>query len=159
MNEYYIKNIDENELYKYFVEYCELYKERINPEKEVKIKLSLSFLKNKAQTLEDIYNNAKYIISDVIKFKDEDLEIIDEKAKKIIKEFKDNLANIDNLNRESLEPVVNKLITNYKTNFKGVGQPLRVALTGSKFGPGLYDIVISLGKEEVKKRLESKILI
>jgi glutamyl-tRNA synthetase len=39
-----------------------------------------------------------------------------------------------------------------------VGQPLRVALTGSKFGPGIYDIIISLGNEEVKKRLESKIL-
>ena len=159
MNEYYIKNIDENELYKHFVEYCDQYKERINPEKEVKIKLSLSFLKNKAKTLEDIYNNAKYIIFDEIKFKDDDLKLIDEKAKKIIKEFNDNLANIDNLNRENLEPIVNKLITNYETNFKGVGQPLRVALTGSKFGPGLYDIVISLGKEEVKKRLESEILI
>ena len=159
MNEYYIKNIDENELYKHFVEYCELYKKRINQEKEVKIKLSLSFLKNKAKTLEDIYNNAKYIIFDEIKFKDDDLKLIDEKAKKIIKEFNDNLANIDNLNRENLEPIVNKLISNYETNFKGVGQPLRVALTGSKFGPGLYDIVISLGKEEVKKRLESEILI
>jgi len=159
MNEYYIKNIDENELYKHFVEYCELYKERINQEKEVKIKLSLSFLKNKAKTLEDIYNNAKYIIFDEIKFKDDDLKLIDEKAKKIIKEFNDNLANIDNLNRENLEPIVNKLISNYETNFRGVGQPLRVALTGSKFGPGLYDILISLGKEEVKKRLESEILI
>ena len=159
MNEYYIKNIDENELYKHFVEYCNHYKERINPEKEVKIKLSLSFLKNKAKTLEDIYNNAKYIIFDEIKFKDDDLKLIDEKAKKIIKEFKDNLENIDGINRENLEPIVNKLITNYETNFKGVGQPLRVALTGSKFGPGLYDIVISLGKEEVKKRLEHEILI
>jgi glutamyl-tRNA synthetase len=159
MNEYYIKNIDENELYKHFVEYCDQYKERINPEKEVKIKLSLSFLKNKAKTLEDIYNNAKYIIFDEIKFKEDDLKLIDEKAKKIIKDFNDNLANIDNLNRENLEPIVNKLITNYETNFKGVGQPLRVGLTGSKFGPGLYDIVISLGKEEVKKRLENEILI
>jgi glutamyl-tRNA synthetase len=61
--------------------------------------------------------------------------------------------------RENLELIVKKLITNYETNFKGVGQPLRVALTGSKFGPGLYDIVISLGKEEVKKRLEREILI
>ena len=41
----------------------------------------------------------------------------------------------------------------HETNFKGVGQPLRVALTGSKFGPGLYDIVISLGKADVEKRL------
>ena len=159
MNEYYIKNLDESELYKNFVEYCEIYKEKINPEKEVKIKLSLSFLKNKAKTLEDIYNNAKYIISDEIIFKNDDLKLIDEKAKKIIKDFKDNLSKIDDLNRENLEPVVNILIKNYETNLKGVGQPLRVALTGSKFGPGLYDIVISLGKEEVKKRLESKILI
>ena len=87
------------------------------------------------------------------------MKLINEKAKKIIKEFKENLANIDDLNRENLEPILNKLITNYETNFKGIGQPLRIALTGSKFGPGLYDIVISLGKEEVKKRLESKILI
>ena len=34
-----------------------------------------------------------------------------------------------------------------------VGQPLRVALTGSKFGPGLYDIIISLGKDDVGQRL------
>ena len=45
------------------------------------------------------------------------------------------------------------------TNFKTVGQPLRIVLTGSKFGPGLYDIIISLGKEEVIKRLTNKKLI
>ena len=45
------------------------------------------------------------------------------------------------------------LIKKHETNFKGVGQPLRVALTGSKFGPGLYDIVMSLGKADVEKRL------
>ena len=39
------------------------------------------------------------------------------------------------------------------TNFKGIGQPLRIMLTGSKFGPGIYDIILSLGKNEVIKRL------
>jgi len=29
-------------------------------------------------------------------------------------------------------------------------------LTGSKFGPGIYDIIISLGKKEVMKRLGNK---
>ena len=158
MNEYYIKNINENELYKHLVEYCEVYKEKINPEKEAKIKPSLSFLKNKAKTLEDIFNNAKYIILDVVKFKDEDLKLIDEKAKKIIAEFKSKLISLNVLNKEVLEPIINDLIKKHETNFKGVGQPIRVALTGSKFGPGLYDIVISLGKEEVQKRLDSKII-
>ena len=40
------------------------------------------------------------------------------------------------------------------TNFKGVGQPLRIALTGSRFGPGVYDIILSLDKDNVIKRLK-----
>ena len=150
MNEHYIKTINENELYDHLVKYCEIYKEKIKP--------SLTFLKNKAKTLEDIFNNAKYIIFDDVKFEDKDLELIDDKAKSIIKEFKENLISTNTLDKATLESIVNDLIKKYETNFKGVGQPLRVALTGSKFGPGLYDIVISLGKEEVKRRLGNKII-
>tara|TARA_B100000902_G_scaffold276165_1_gene261895 strand:+ start:708 stop:2105 length:1398 start_codon:yes stop_codon:yes gene_type:complete len=153
MNEHYIKTIEENELYKNLVKYCEIYKDKINPEKEAKIKSSLSFLKNKAKTLEDIFNNAKYIINNEVQFDKNDLKLIDEKAKKIISEFKKEIKLIENLNRENLEPVINNLIKKHEINFKGIGQPLRVALTGSKFGPGLYDIIISLGKNDVEKRL------
>ena len=154
MNEHYIKTIDENELYNHLLTYCELYKEKIKSDKEEKIKPSLLFLKNKAKTLEDIYNNAKYIIFDEVNFNQEDLKLIDDKAKKIISDFNKNMNDLEILNKETLEPIVNDLIKNHETNFKGVGQPLRVALTGSKFGPGIYDIIISLGKEEVKKRLK-----
>ena len=158
MNEHYIKTIDENELYKHLLEYCKLYKEKINSNKQEKIKPSLIFLKNKAKTLEDIYNNSKYIIFDEVNFNQEDLKLIDNKAKKIISEFLNKITKVDNFNKESLETIVNELVKSHKTNFKGVGQPLRVALTGSKFGPGIYDIIISLGKEEVQKRLRNKIL-
>ncbi|WP_415321633.1 glutamate--tRNA ligase [Candidatus Pelagibacter sp. Uisw_092] len=158
MNEYYIKNISEEELYNHFVQYCELYKEKILTEKEKKLKISLTFLKNKAKTLEDIYNNAKYIISDHVSFNVEDLKLIDDKAKKIISEFAIKVKELKNINKEILEPIMRDLIDKNKTNFKGIGQPLRVALTGSKFGPGLYDIIISLDKEEIIKRLGNKIL-
>jgi glutamyl-tRNA synthetase len=43
MNEHYIKNIDEKELYNHLVEYCEIYKEKIKPTKEVKIKPIIIF--------------------------------------------------------------------------------------------------------------------
>jgi glutamyl-tRNA synthetase len=153
MNEHYIKNIDENDLYDHLLRYCEEYKDKINTEKASKIKLSLVFLKNKAKTLEEIFNNAKYIINDEVNFNENDLKLIDDKSKKIINEFQDEIKNLESLTRDNLEPIVNNLIKKHETNFKGVGQPLRVALTGSKFGPGLYDIVISLGKADVEKRL------
>ncbi len=153
MNERYIKNIDEKELYKHLKEYCESYKEKINSNNEEKIKLSLTFLKNKAKTLEDIYNNSKYIIFDEVDFNKDDLKLIDEKAKKIILDFIDKISKIEKLTKDVLELIINELIKSHETNFKGIGQPLRIALTGSKFGPGIYDIIISLGKEEVAKRL------
>ena len=156
MNEHYIKNIDENDLFNQLIEYCKLYKSEIKSDKKDKIKKSLTFLKNKAKTLEDIFNNGQYIIVDEINFNQDDIKIIDDKAKKIISAFNAQFAIIDKLSKETLEPIVNELIKSNNTNFKGVGQPLRIALTGSKFGPGIYDIIISLGKEEVIKRLTNK---
>ncbi len=157
MNEHYIKNIDENELFNQFTKYCEVYKEKIPNEKVDKIKSSLMFLKNKSKTLEDIYKNSKYIIQDKVSISQDDIKLIDEKAKKIISEFSNSISKIEKLNKENLEPVINDIIKTNKTNFKGVGQPLRIFLTGSKFGPGIYDIIGSLGKEEVLKRLGMKI--
>ena len=153
LNEHYIKNIDENDLFKLLSEYSELYKKKIDPNKEEKIKKSLIFLKNKAKTLEDIYNNSKYIILDEVNFNNEDLKLIDKKAKKIISDFNIEISKVEKINKNTIEPIINDLIKNHETNFKGVGQPLRIALTGSKFGPGIYDIIISLGKIDIEKRL------
>jgi glutamyl-tRNA synthetase len=156
MNEHYIKNIDENDLFNQLIEYSKLYKSEIKSDKKDKIKKSLTFLKNKAKTLEDIFVNGQYIIVDEVNFNQDDIKLIDDKAKKIISTFSTQLGSIDRLSKETLEPIVNDLIKSNDTNFKGVGQPLRIALTGSKFGPGIYDIIISLGKEEIKKRLANK---
>ena len=157
MNEHYIKNMDENDLFNRISNYSKNYKNEIPNEKSIKIKKSLSFLKNKAKTLEDIYNNSRYIINDVVDFNQEDLKLIDDKAKKIISEFSNNASKLDKFARGNLEPIVENLIKSNNTNFKGVGQPLRIILTGTKFGPGIYDIIISLGKDEVLRRLSVKI--
>ena len=153
MNEYYIKNIDENDLFNYLKTYCETYKEKIPDLSQKKIKNSLHFLKNKAKTLEDIYKNSKFLINDKIQIEKEDKKLLDEEAIKIIKLFGNDINKLSDFTRETLEPIIKNLIKNNNTNFKGVGQPLRICLTGSKFGPGIYDILCALGKEEVSKRL------
>jgi glutamyl-tRNA synthetase len=155
MNEHYIKNSEEKILYKKLKEYCEIYKYKIKEEKENTIKSSLTFLKNKAKTLEDIFNNSKYILDDKVAFNENDKELINDEAKKIIHLFKEKILELETFDRENLEQIVDGLIKLNNTNFKGVGQPLRIMLTGSKFGPGIYDIILSLGKNEVIKRLEN----
>ncbi len=153
MNEHYIKNIDENDLFNFLKKYCEIYKEKLPDIAQKKIRNSLHFLKNKAKTLEDIYKNSKFLVNDKVQIEEEDKKLLDEAAFKIIKLFSEDINKVSGFTRETLEPIIKNLIKNNNTNFKGVGQPLRICLTGSKFGPGIYDILCSLGKEEVSKRL------
>ena len=153
MNEYYIKNKSNDDLFQSFEEYCKNFKENINNEKLNIIKKSLTFLKNKAKTMEDIYNNSKFIINDEIIIEKAEMSLLTENAKNIIKSFMKKVNEIEVFNKETLEPIINNLISENQTNFKGVGQPLRIILTGSKFGPGIYDIIISLGKKRVLDRL------
>ena len=154
MNEHYIKNMNENDLFDHLIKYCESYKDKIDNKGE-KIKKSLIFLKNKAKTLEDIFNNAQYLIKDKIQISSEDIKLLDNLSKKILKDFLKEFEKLSNINKENLEKIINNLIKSNKTNFKGVGQPLRIALVGSKFGPGIYDIILSLDKNEVVQRLKA----
>ena len=153
MNEYYIKNKSNDDLFQSFEDYCKNFKENINNEKLNIVKKSLTFLKNKAKTMEDIYNNSKFIINDEIIIEKAEMSLLTENAKNIIKSFMKKVNEIEVFNKETLEPIINNLISENQTNFKGVGQPLRIILTGSKFGPGIYDIIISLGKKRVLDRL------
>ena len=154
MNEHYIKNMNENDLFDHLIKYCESYKDKID-NKGKKIKKSLIFLKNKAKTLEDIFNNAQYLIKDKIQISSEDIKLLDNLSKTILKDFLKEFEKLSNINKENLEKIINNLIKSNKTNFKGVGQPLRIALVGSKFGPGIYDIILSLDKNEVVQRLKA----
>tara|TARA_B100001123_G_scaffold358512_1_gene413398 strand:+ start:13 stop:1407 length:1395 start_codon:yes stop_codon:yes gene_type:complete len=154
LNEHYIKHINEKELFVLLNDYCKKFKKEIHANKEKAILKSLNFLKNKAKTLEDIYKNAHYILSDVVTISSEDIKLLDSASKEILRNFLVDFEKTTKITRESIEQIINGLINKHKTNFKGVGQPLRVALTGSKFGPGIYDIILSLDKNEIVKRLK-----
>ena len=155
LNEHYIKHIDEKELFKFLKIYSQEFKKNIDSSKENSLIKSMSFLKNKAKTLEDIYKNSQYILQDVVQISPEDSKLLDTSAKNIIKDFLEEFEKMSKITKENLEKTVNGLIDKHKTNFKGVGQPLRIVLTGSRFGPGIYNIILSLNKDVVIRRLKN----
>ena len=155
LNEHYIKHIDEKELFKFLKIYSQEFKKNIDSSKENSLIKSMSFLKNKAKTLEDIYKNSQYILQDVVQISPEDSKLLDNSAKNIIKDFLEEFEKMSKITKENLEKTENGLIDKHKTNFKGVGQPLRIVLTGSRFGPGIYNIILSLNKDVVIRRLKN----
>ena len=155
LNEHYIKHMDEKELFKFLKIYSQKFKKNIDQPKENSLIKSMNFLKNKAKTLEDIYQNSQYILQDNIRISPEDSKLLDNSSKNIIKDFLDEFEKMSKITKENLEKTVNGLIDKHKTNFKGVGQPLRIVLTGSRFGPGIYNIILSLNKDVVIRRLKN----
>ncbi len=155
INEHYIKHMDEKILFKFLKIYSQKYKKSIDTSKEETLIKSINFLKNKAKTLEDIYKNSEYILKDNIEISAEDFKLLDNSSKNIVKDFLNEFEKMSKITKENLEKTVNGLIDKHKTNFKGVGQPLRIVLTGSRFGPGIYNIILSLNKDVVIKRLKN----
>ena len=151
LNETYIKNINEDKLFDYFKNYTSEFKSKIDEIFLDKIKKNLSIFKNKAKTLEDIFNNCNFVFN----FQTIDIEnTLDKNAVKLIDEFYQSIINLDDQNFDACKEIINDIINKNKIKFKDFGQPIRLVLTGSKFAPSINDIIQSLGINEVKKRLK-----
>ncbi len=152
INEFYIKSTKDEILLEKLIRYSELYKEKIPKHFHENIKVNLSFLKNKSKSLEDIYNNSKYIFS--YELKDDQMQKIDKSKLTIIKNIYSLIKKEKDISKDYLKNIFDKIIETEKINFKDLGQPLRIILTGSEYGPAIYDIANSLGLNEFLNRLE-----
>ena len=60
---------------------------------------------------------------------------------------------------EKININLNSFLTDNKILLKDLGIPLRIILTGSKNAPGIIDILLLLGENEVRKRVVNYIKI
>ena len=150
INETYIKNSDRKKIFEYFCEYTKKFKDPIDKKFLKKIEDNFLVFLNKAKTLENIYENAKFIFNyKKIEFND----LISENEKKIIQLFLQKIDKVSESNVEKIKTIIDEVILEKKIKFKDFGQPIRIVLTGTKFAPSITDIIQSLGIDEVKRRI------
>ena len=150
INETYMKNSDRKKIFEYFCDYAKKFKDPIDKEFLEKIEDNFLVFLNKAKTLENIYENAKFIFNyEKIEFND----LISENEKKIIQIFLQKIDKIYDRDVEKIKAIIDEVIVEEKIKFKDFGQPIRIVLTGTKFAPSITDIIQSLGIDEVKRRI------
>jgi len=67
------------------------------------------------------------------------------------------LAGVQNFNRENIEEFLKSFIQEQHIKFKVIAQPLRVALTGKTVSPGIDEVMSTLGRDRVIKRIQKAI--
>ena len=153
LNEYYIKNLNEKVLFENFKEYTDEYKLKLEEKFLINISENINILKNKAKTLEDIYNNSVFIFS-----YDETLvsksTILNEKNKIYLTDFFKELSEINNYCEKKISEISEKILKKNNIKFKDLGEPLRMILTGSTKAPSIKDIIKILGINETINRLK-----
>jgi glutamyl-tRNA synthetase len=68
--------------------------------------------------------------------------------------LEERLRDLDPFDQTTIEPVMKGLVSEMGLKTGDLFQPVRVALTGSRHSPGIYDVMVVLGKTRVLARLE-----
>ena len=156
LNEYYIKNLEEKELFNYFIIFLNECKKKIDEKYLNIIFENLNILKNKAKTLEDIYNNSRFIFeynSNVILKSN----LITKKNKVYLSDFLYEISKIESYYDKKIIEISERVLKKNNINFKELGEPLRMILTGSSKAPSIKEIVKILGINETISRLKQYI--
>ncbi len=115
-------------------------------------------LRERSKTLKDMADLGDFY------FKDINIEDIPEELRlkffrpelgQMFKSLIQELDVVDVSNQEQVEAAFMNVLDKYSIKLKLLAQPVRVALTGRKVSPGLFEIISTLGKERVIARLNN----
>lgn len=170
LNKFYIKNLENNELFIKISEFLIKIKDNnqeISESEKNKIIQALDFLKEKPNNLQEIADSCQTYFDDALeKFLQNRAQILNEKQEELLKSKYDLLTEIKVILSEitdwNLDKIKEKLMNFAKENaikIKDFGPALRLCLTfSSSSAGGIFDIIAVLGKDETVKRIE-KILL
>ena len=118
---------------------------------------ALPGLKERAKTLVELTESASYLWRQRPLDTDEKAQkILTDDAKAILGDLHGVLSGVADWAAEPLETAVKAYAEGKELKLGKVAQPLRAALTGRGTSPGIYDVLIALGREESLARINDQ---
>ena len=156
LNEHYIKSTPSKELAQrlepHLVTTGVLTKDHgLNMQEIAKV---IPCLKGRAKTLIEMAEKSAFFFKKQVEFDekarnkfltDETLPLIEKKIA--------GISELDDFSSDTIESLFKKTVEEESLKLGKLAQPVRVALTGTTVSPGIYDVILLLGKEETLKRL------
>ena len=78
-------------------------------------------------------------------------------SKKLLLEFVDEIAKLDVFNKGTIEHTLHKVTERNECGSGRLIHPVRLAVSGTGVGPGLYDMLEVLGKDTVMRRIRAAV--
>jgi glutamyl-tRNA synthetase len=121
-----------------------------------KLVAAMPGLKERAKTLNELIDGAAFILADRPLDLDEKARaLLTADARKILQEAVPTLEKTE-WRSEKLDAAVRDLAERHRLKLSAVAQPLRAALTGRATSPGIFDVMVVLGKDESLARIRDQ---
>lgn len=157
INSEYIRNKDTEELTLLTQDYLEKHNCLPPAVKKDYLKKVVGLFKERISKLSDLIDWIKFCFYDNFEYNDDAKDILNTNLSKEITFLIEKLKQIGNFNKEEIEKEFRAVAQELGLKAKVLVHPTRVALTGKKIGPGLFETMEVLGKEKVIERLEKLI--
>ncbi|MGH6834479.1 MAG: glutamate--tRNA ligase [Methylocella sp.] len=130
---------------------------KLDPSMRAKLCAAMPGLKERAKTLIELLDGAKFLFADRPLVLDaKAASILDAGARAHIARMILRLAALADWNAASLEAAVRGYSSEARIKLGDAAQPLRAALTGRAASPGIFDVLEVLGREESLARLQDQ---
>jgi glutamyl-tRNA synthetase len=131
---------------------------KLTPELRAMLLTALPGLKERAKTLVELIDNARYLWAErPIELDEKAAVLLTPDARAMLSELSNDLTTIEPWDAVATEQVVRAFVERKGTKLGSVAQPLRAALTGRTTSPPIFDVLAVLGKSESLSRLRDQI--
>ncbi|WP_040486120.1 glutamate--tRNA ligase [Lutibaculum baratangense] len=163
LNGHYMRETADHELYETLVANLPhlsngpAFAQRLDHIRQERLRIALPGLKERAKTLVELVANAEFLMVDrPIELEPKARDLVSGDGQAVLAELLPRLKALDDWTAEALEGAVRAFAEDTGRKLGAVAQPLRAALTGSKTSPGIFDVLLALGREESLGRIEDQ---
>ncbi len=131
----------------------------LTPEKTEQLRLALPGLKERAKTLVELKDGANFLmVQRPLSLDEKATTILDLPARNLLKDVHAVLEGVADWTVESTEAAVKAFAETRELKLGKIAQPLRAALTGRATSPGIFDVLIVLGRDESLGRIADQMI-
>ena len=130
---------------------------RLDADMEAKLLAAMPGLKERAKTLIELADSAGYLwVQRPLPLEEKAAKLLGEDGKAVLKGLLPKLQALGEWTVESTDSAVRAYAEEAELKLGKVAQPLRAALTGRTTSPGIFDVLLVLGREEALARISDQ---
>ena len=151
INSLYIREAEDDRL-------AALVAARIGPVADIALlEKAMPALKTRARDLGELADGAAFLfLTRPIDLDDKATELLDNEARTLLQRISSQLHNENDWTSEGLEVSLKAMAGELGMGLGKLAQPLRAALTGQTTSPGIFDVLVLLGREESLARINAQ---